>query len=88
MTIQQAQAVLASHPDIRLAYVFGSMALSRARQDSDLDIAMQAKRPIDSAIRVQLIEELDPTACWRSGDMRGCSDRCPQTRHAAVPSGT
>jgi predicted nucleotidyltransferase len=58
MTIQQAQAVLASHPGIRLAYVFGSIAQDRARQNSDLDVAVLAEKPIDSAMRIQLIEAL------------------------------
>jgi len=58
MSIQQAQAALASHPDIRLAYVFGSIAGNRAHRDSDLDVAVQAEKPIDSAMRMRLIEDL------------------------------
>jgi predicted nucleotidyltransferase len=58
MTIQQVHAVLSSHPDIRLAYVFGSIARNRARQDSDLDVAVQAEKPLDSAMCIQLIEDL------------------------------
>lgn len=50
--------MLASHPDVRLAYVFGSVAQERARPDSDVDIAVQMPKPLDSALRMQLIEEL------------------------------
>jgi len=38
--------------------VFGSIARNRARQDSDLDVAVQAEKPLDSAMRVQLIGQL------------------------------
>ncbi|EIM01255.1 nucleotidyltransferase family protein [Rhodanobacter sp. 115] len=58
MAIQQIQTALASHPDIRLAYVFGSVAQGRARPDSDVDVAVQMPKPLDSALRMQLIEEL------------------------------
>jgi len=58
MAIQQIQNALALHPDIRLAYVFGSVAQGRARPDSDVDVAVQMPKPLDSALRTQLIEEL------------------------------
>ncbi|TAM33507.1 MAG: nucleotidyltransferase domain-containing protein [Rhodanobacter sp.] len=58
MAIQQIQTVLASHPDIRLAYVFGSVAQGRETPDSDVDVAVQMSKPLDSALRMQLIEEL------------------------------
>lgn len=58
MSIQQVQAVLATHPDTRLAYVFGSVARGRAHLDSDVDVAVQMGRPLDSVRRLQLIEEL------------------------------
>lgn len=57
MTIAQVQSVLATHPGIELAYVFGSVASGRARPDSDLDVAVQSSQPLDSAMRMQLIEE-------------------------------
>ena len=58
MAIQQIQTTLAAHPDIRLAYVFGSVAQGRARPDSDVDVAVQMSKPLDTALRMQLIEEL------------------------------
>ena len=58
MSALQVQHVLATHPETELAYVFGSVAQGRARPDSDVDVAVQMPKPLDSALRMQLIEEL------------------------------
>lgn len=58
MSIAQAQQVLARHPHIELAYVFGSVARGTARPDSDIDVAVQAEQPLSAATRMQWIEEL------------------------------
>lgn len=58
MSTLQVQCVLATHPEIELAYVFGSVAQGRARMESDVDVAVQAAKPLDAALRMQLIEEL------------------------------
>lgn len=58
MTIAQVQSVLATHQDIQLAYVFGSVASGRARPDSDVDVAVLLDRPLDSARRMHLIEAI------------------------------
>ena len=50
--------VLARYPALELAFVFGSVARGTARFDSDLDIAVQARAPLDAATRIRLIEDL------------------------------
>jgi len=54
--------VLERHPDIRQALVFGSVATGSARQDSDLDIAVEASRPLDAEDKLRLIEALAAAA--------------------------
>lgn len=58
MSTLQVQRVLKAHPEIELAYVFGSVAQGRARLESDVDVAVLAAKPLDTALRMQLIEEL------------------------------
>lgn len=58
MSTLQVQRVLATHPEIELAYVFGSVAQSRARMESDVDVAVQTAKSLNTALRMQLIEEL------------------------------
>lgn len=53
--------ILKKHPAIRQAVVFGSVASGRARQDSDLDIAVEADHPLSAAEKQQLIETLAVT---------------------------
>lgn len=50
--------VLDRYPDIRLAILFGSLATGRARADSDLDLAVDAGRPITAEGKIKLIEDL------------------------------
>ena len=52
------RAVLARYPDIRQAVLFGSLAAGRARTDSDLDLAVDAGRPLTSAEKMDLIGDL------------------------------
>ena len=47
---------LQSQPDLRLAILFGSLARGTARADSDIDIAVLAKRPLDAERKMALIE--------------------------------
>lgn len=49
---------LSAHPEIELAIVFGSVARGDARPDSDLDIAVQAKRPLDAGQKMRLVADL------------------------------
>ena len=52
------QPVLAQHPYIRQVIVFGSVAAGRPRADSDLDIAVQARRPLTTEQKIALIDDL------------------------------
>lgn len=45
-------------PEIRQAWLFGSLAAGTARADSDLDIAVEAAKPLTVAQRIRLIEVL------------------------------
>jgi len=51
-------AVLASHPEIRIAILFGSLARGAGRPDSDLDLAVAAAAPLDASQKATLIGEL------------------------------
>lgn len=57
-TLSQVRDVLERQPGIRQALVFGSVASGMARADSDLDIAVDAGRPLDAAARIGLIQAL------------------------------
>ncbi|WP_223824954.1 nucleotidyltransferase domain-containing protein [Pseudomonas profundi] len=46
MSLDKIQNVLAEHPDIQLAYLFGSMAAGSAISTSDADIAVQTRAPL------------------------------------------
>lgn len=49
---------LETEGDIQLAVIFGSMASGRAGHESDLDIAVDAGRPLSSERRLSLIDKL------------------------------
>lgn len=56
------RAMLARHPRIELAILFGSVAQGRARADSDLDLAVSAADgPLSEHARTSLIAELAET---------------------------
>jgi predicted nucleotidyltransferase len=50
--------VLARHPSIVIAILFGSLAAGGNRSDSDLDLAVASTAPLGPQTRLQLIEEL------------------------------
>lgn len=54
----QLKQVLARHPAIRVAYLFGSLASGRARPDSDLDLAVSAATPLSPEEKTALIGDL------------------------------
>ena len=58
MSTEQVTAALANYPDIRLAFVFGSVARGNAGRDSDVDVAIQATQPMDAEKKLQLIGDL------------------------------
>ncbi|UIJ38742.1 nucleotidyltransferase domain-containing protein [Desulfobaculum bizertense] len=49
---------LTPHPEIQLAFVFGSANSGKMRQDSDVDIAVLAKSKLTINMRLTLREEL------------------------------
>lgn len=57
-TDEQLRAVLAAFPHIELALLFGSVARSDERPQSDLDIAVGARRALSAAQKIALIEAL------------------------------
>lgn len=52
------ELLLARHPSITVAILFGSMATGRTRFDSDLDLAVAAATPFTPQSRMALIEDL------------------------------
>jgi predicted nucleotidyltransferase len=58
MDFETIRAVLDRHPDLTLAIVFGSLAQGRARRESDLDIAVKARKPLTADQKIALIEDL------------------------------
>ena len=50
--------VLKNHPSVRMAILFGSLASGRGTAESDLDLAIDAGRPLDLSLKMQLISEL------------------------------
>ena len=54
----QLKEVFAHFPKIALAVLFGSVALGRQRADSDLDIAVAAKRALTANEKIALIGAL------------------------------
>ncbi|MEK6786131.1 MAG: nucleotidyltransferase domain-containing protein [Nitrospirota bacterium] len=55
---QKIKYVMARHPSVSLAILFGSMAKDRARNDSDLDIAVASSSPLTAQTHIALIEDL------------------------------
>jgi predicted nucleotidyltransferase len=58
MDFETIRAVLDRYPDLTLAIVFGSLAQGRARRESDLDIAVKARKPLIAGHKIALIEDL------------------------------
>jgi predicted nucleotidyltransferase len=58
MTIEAVEAALAQYPDVRLAYVFGSVASGRARPDSDVDVAVLSAAPLSVERKMRLISDI------------------------------
>lgn len=61
MTIRQVEVALARHPDIRLAYVFGSVAAGTAQDGSDVDVAVLCDGPMTAEQQIQLISDIAET---------------------------
>jgi len=56
--VKLLQCMLERHSGLELAFVFGSVARGTARDDSDLDIAVQAAQPLRSSQKIALIGDL------------------------------
>jgi predicted nucleotidyltransferase len=55
---QQLHGILANYPQIELAILFGSLAHGQATPQSDLDLAVQADKPLDVDLKMALIGDL------------------------------
>jgi predicted nucleotidyltransferase len=58
MVSKKLKELFANHPDILLCILFGSLAHGRETYDSDLDIAVSGKNPLQAPEKQVLIEEL------------------------------
>lgn len=56
--IRQLRTLLEAHGGIELAMLFGSLSTSRARADSDIDIAVLAGQPLSPADKYALVEKI------------------------------
>ena len=55
VTVQRLAAALEKRGDVRLAYLFGSLARGTASPDSDVDVALSLGRPMTTAEKIDLI---------------------------------
>lgn len=67
-SLAHAATVLAAHPEIKLAIVYGSAARGQAGPNSDIDVAVKADRPLTAQQSMALIEDL-ATATGRPVDL-------------------
>lgn len=52
------QAILAPHPEVRLAILFGSLATGQGHRDSDVDLAIDAGQPLGIKAKMSLMTQL------------------------------
>lgn len=52
------RSTLKPHPEVRLAILFGSLAVDQGRYNSDVDLAIDAGKPLEIETKMALIEEL------------------------------
>jgi predicted nucleotidyltransferase len=79
--------LLAARADVRIAYVFGSMAAGRAHAGSDVDVAVVfSVRPAPRVLD-ELVEELEHAA-GRRVDLIDLAAAPPLLAHEVVKSGT
>ena len=74
--IEKSKKVLIKYENVLFAYIFGSYASGKVREDSDIDIAIYIKEKIDTReyldIRMDLIE-----ACGKEVDLIILSEATP-----------
>ena len=58
--------VLEAHPEVDLAYLFGSRAKGCSRADSDVDLGISARVSDLAGLKLQLLEELAAAGCERA----------------------
>jgi uncharacterized protein len=58
LVVDALRDTLARHPEVTLAFVFGSFARGNERADSDVDVAVQASRPLSVDARMALVGDL------------------------------
>ena len=56
--VSQLNAVLSAFPQIELAVLFGSVARGRERPESDVDVAVAARRALTTAEKIALVEAM------------------------------
>lgn len=81
------EAVLAGRDDVRLGYVFGSVARGRARRTSDVDVAVLFARPPAPAALDRLTEDLEE-ATGRAVDLVDLATAPPLLAHQVVSTGS
>ncbi|MCW5890161.1 MAG: nucleotidyltransferase domain-containing protein [bacterium] len=85
--VDDVRRVLEGLPDLRLAYVFGSVATGRDSASSDLDVAVLFADRIDSGRLDRLSERLS-AAAGRPVDLVDLSKAPPLLAHQVVARGT
>ncbi len=75
--------VLSAHPEIELAYLFGSRANGTARSASDVDIGVSADTPDLSGLKLALLEELALAGCEKA-DLTFFQQATPFMRYQMV----
>ena len=84
--LEAVTTLLDRRPDVRLAYVFGSVAAGRAHRDSDLDVAVLFVSSPSPATLDLLAEELE-AAAGRPLDLVNLATAPPLLGHEVVRSG-
>ena len=56
--IEELKELLSQEPDLELAILYGSTALNKSRPDSDIDIAILQRHPMDIHRRMELTARL------------------------------
>jgi predicted nucleotidyltransferase len=81
------RGVLARRDDVRLAYVFGSVARGRARPRSDVDVAVLFEGESAPRVLDHLTEDLEDAA-GRRVDLIDLATAPPLLAHQVVSTGT
>jgi predicted nucleotidyltransferase len=84
--VEALTALLDRRDDVRLAYVFGSVAAGHARRGSDLDVAVLFALPPAPAALDVLAEELEAVA-GRRIDLVNLATAPPLLTHEIIRSG-